>query len=259
MSQSPYNRASFPAFIHVRRQCAMRKDSTTPRWTRHLFYRAEHTRTTWNLRLGLFALVVVALWLTSGWWTVAIGQSLVCDASLEPSDAILVDNLDQDYRLFERAAELRRVGLASRVLVPVLADAGTREPNSVALGTTEVMARIARVGEIEVLPILEAEPISLNAAREMQRFLDRGQIRSVIVVTPLFRSRRSALVYAATFGKAGVTVRCQPVQRSAGVSDWTLSWHGIEEVMQQWLKLQYYRFYVLPFGLARLGPIGDVP
>jgi len=32
-------------------------------------YRAEHTRTTWKLRIGLLTLVVGTLWLTSGWWT----------------------------------------------------------------------------------------------------------------------------------------------------------------------------------------------
>ena len=74
------------------------------------------------------------------------------------------------------------------------------------------------------------------------------RIRSVIVVTPLFRSRRSALVYSATLGPAGVTVWCEPVQGSVGVNAWTRSWHGIQDVVQQWLKLHYYRLYVLPFA-----------
>ncbi len=86
----------------------------------------------------------------------------------------------------------------------------------------------------------------LNAARDIQRFLEREHIRSLIVVMPLFRSRRSALVYAATLGRAGITVRCEPVQGSVKVDSWTQSWHGIQNVMEQWLKLQYYRCYVLP-------------
>ena len=83
--------------------------------------------------------------------------------------------------------------------------------------------------------------------RDVERFLDRERIRSVIVVTPLFRSRRSALVYAATLGRAGVTLHYQPVQgwreqtrgRGAGTA--------YREIMLQWLKLQYYRLFVLPF------------
>ena len=109
------------------------------------------------------------------------------------------------------------------------------------------MARIARIGTIEIVPTREIEPITLNAARDVQQFLEREHIRSVIVVTPLFRSRRSALVYAATLGNAGIAVRCEPVEGSRGVDTWARSWHGIQEVVEQWLKLHYYRLCVLPF------------
>jgi hypothetical protein len=225
----------------------MRQPSTTSRWTRHLFRRTERVRTTWRLRLGLLALVILATWLTRGWWTVAIAGGLQCDASRAPSDAILVDNFDSDYLLFERASSLRQAGLAARVLVPTRTDAGTQELNAVALGTVQVMASIARVGAVEMVPTREVEPITLNAARDVQRFFEREHIRSVIVVTPLFRSRRSALVYAATLGRAGIAVRCEPVEGLLGVHTWTQSWHGIQNVVEQWLKLQYYRLWVLPF------------
>ena len=136
----------------------MPESSTTSRWTRHLVYRAEHTRTTWKLRLSLVALVVVGLWLTSGWWTMAIARSLVCDASLAPRDAILIENFDPDYLLFERAKDLHRAGLAPRLLVPVRTDLGTQEPNDVAVGIAEVMPRISRIGKIEVVPTREVGP-----------------------------------------------------------------------------------------------------
>jgi hypothetical protein len=227
----------------------MRDLEKPPPWTTHLVYRAERTRTTWTLRLGVATLALTALYLTSGWWTVAIGRSLVCDADLDPSEAILIEDLDPDYLLFERARNLRLAGAAPRVLVAVPTDPDGREPNNVALGITEVMATIARVGRIEFVPIRETEPITLNAARDILRFLAREQIRSVIVVTPLFRSRRSALVNAATLGRAGIVVRCAPAEGSRGVNSWTRSWHGIQVVAEQWLKLQYYRLWVLPFRL----------
>jgi hypothetical protein len=37
------------------------------------------------------------------------------------------------------------------------------------------------------------------------------------------------------------------VEGSVDVNTWTGSLHGIQNVAEQWLKLQYYRFYVLPF------------
>jgi hypothetical protein len=225
----------------------MPEPSTTARWTRHLFYRSEHVRTTWKLRLGLLTLVFLALWLTSGWWTEAVGRSLVCDASRAPSDAILIENFDPDYQLFWHAAQLRRAGLASRVLVPVWTNSATQEQTDAALGIAQVMATVSRIGEIEIVATSDVEPITLNTARDVQRFLEREHIRSVIVVTPLFRSRRSELIYGATLGRAGITVHCEPVQVNLGVKTWTQTWHGVQDVAEQWLKLQYYRLYVLPF------------
>ena len=210
-------------------------------------YRAERTFTTWKLRVGLLALLAAVLWLTSGWWTVSLARGLVCEATAEPSDAILIENLEPNYLLYERARHLRRAGLAPRVLVPVFADPGTREANDVALGTAELISGLSRIGPIEIVAVRQAEPITATVARDVRDFLTRERIRSVIVVTPIFRSRRSALVYSAVLRGTGMAVYCQPVQGSRGVTNWTRSWHGIQEVAEQWLKLQYYRFSVLPF------------
>ncbi len=225
----------------------MRESLTASRWTRHFVCRTERTRTTWKFRVGLLALFALTGWVTGGWWSAALGRSLACNSNAAPSDGILVENLDPDYLLFERAARLRQRGFAERVFVPVHRDPATGEPNDVAVAVAQVMARISRVGPIELVPFREVEPITLNAAVDVQRFLEREHIRSVIIVSPLFRSRRSALVYAATLGRAGIAVRCSPVQGSRGVEDWTHTWHGVQEVVEQWMKLQYYRFYVLPF------------
>ncbi|AMY12958.1 hypothetical protein LuPra_06242 [Luteitalea pratensis] len=183
-------------------------------------------------------------WLTSAWWTAAIGRSLVCESVLLPSDAILIDNFDPDYLLFERARNLRNAAMAPRVLVPVAIDAATGLPNRVALGVAEVLAQLSRVGSVDIVPIRQVEPITLNAARDIGDFLARAGLKSVIVVTPLFRSRRSALIYSATLGKAGVRLHCEPGPLSA-VERWTDTWHGVQNVVEQWIKLQYYRFYVL--------------
>jgi hypothetical protein len=221
--------------------------SVDRRWTRHFVHRSERLRTTWKFRLGVVVLVALAVWVTRPWWIVAVASSLVCESNLAPSDAILVENFDHDYLVFERATELRRAGLAARVVVPVRADSNGL--NGVALGITELLARLAHVGPFDVVPMRETEPISLNAARDVLTFLQREHIRSVIVVSPIFRSRRSALVYHSTFGRAGIRVRCTPVEGPRDVSKWTNTWHGIQDVAEQWLKLQYYRLYVIPFEL----------
>ena len=95
------------------------------------------------------------------------------------------------------------------------------------------------------MPIRTIEPISLNAALQIRDFLTTAQLRSVIVLTPGFRSQRSLLVYQAVLAPAGIKVYCVPVFGEKSAKNWMKTWHGIQDVTEQWLKLQYYRFYVL--------------
>ena len=112
------------------------------------------------------------------------------------------------------------------------------------------MARVARLQDLELLPIQISEPVSLNAAYQIRDFLTREHLRSVIVVTDGFRSKRSSLIYHAVLDPAGIKVGCMPVFGQNTPKDWTKTWHGIEHVTEQFLKLQYYRFYVLWTRLA---------
>jgi hypothetical protein len=219
--------------------------SDARRWTRFFVRRTERLRATWTLRIAIVAIAVAGLWLSQGWWSVAVARSLVCDRNVAPSDAILIENFDPDYQLFERAAALRRAGVAPRVLVPVAADAFG--PNRVARAIAETMASMSRIGPVEIVPIREIEPISLNAALDVRKFAVREGIHSVIVVSPLFRSRRSVLVYDAALGRSGISVRCDAVEENRDVTSWLETSHGIQSVVEQWLKLRYYQLYVLPF------------
>ena len=202
-------------------------------------------KTTWKLRLALLLLLLLLGSLTRGFWMLRIEQSLVCPEQMAPSDALLLENFDPDYLVFERAAALYKAGLAARVLVPVQASRDPTKPNRVFKGIADVMVQVARMPEPEFIPIQEIEPISLNAAYQIRDFLATEHLRSVIVVTPGFRSQRSSLVYHAVLDPAGIKVYCVPVFGEKMPKNWTKTWHGIQGVTEQWLKLQYYRFYVL--------------
>jgi hypothetical protein len=215
-------------------------------WRQHLFCTRTATRATWKLRLAVVALVVFVAAATHGVWTARLGQSLVCPEEVAPSDLILVENFDPNYLVFERAAALQAAGLAPKALVPVQA-LDTGGPNLVSKGIAEVMARYARLGVWEALPIREVEPITLNAAAQLRDHLIRERVGSVILVTPGFRSRRSALAYRAVLGPAGIQVHCVPVFGLKTPESWNKTWHGVQEVAEGFVKLQYYRFYVLPF------------
>jgi hypothetical protein len=213
-------------------------------WYRHFFYRKESWRTTWKLRLILLVLVLVAVVGGRQFWERQIGESLVCDQQTPHSDALLLENFDTDYHIFERAEFLKRTGIAPRVFVPASAyDSG--EFSSVERGTVELFTRIAGLKEYEQIPIRLIEPISLNAANQIREVLAKEHIQSVIVISPGFRSRRSALVYGTVLNPIGIRVSCDPVFGGVTPANWTDSWHGIQDVLEHFIKLQYYRFWVL--------------
>jgi hypothetical protein len=213
-------------------------------WWRHFFYRKESWKTTWELRLSVLVCGILIVSLTRGFWTLKIAQSLVCKEQSPHSDALLLENFDPDYLVFERAAALQKAGNAARIFVPVSA-ADSEMPNTVDKGIAELMARAAWLQGIELIPIHAIEPISLNAAKQIRKFLTAQHLKSVVVVSPGFRSRRSSLVYGAVLTPAGITVGCVPVLGDKTPQNWTETWHGIEDVAEQFVKLQYYRFYVL--------------
>ena len=217
-------------------------------WRRHFISTRQVTRTTWKVRVAAILFVALAVMATRRLWEAEIVQSLQCVDDVTASDVIVVENFDPHYLVFERAAALEKAGIAPMVLVPVRA--APPPPwmlNHVAKGFAEVMARQARLDRWEIIPVKEIEPISLNAATQIRDELARRRMKSVTVVTPGLRSRRSSLVNQAVLGGAGMRVHCAPVFGDASSSRWTDTWHGIQNVGEEFLKLQYYRFYVLPF------------
>jgi hypothetical protein len=199
--------------------------------------------------VGIVGLCLVGLKLTSRLWVPGIGRGLMCNEQASASDAILIENFDPDYLLFERAAAIQKAGLASQVLVPGEAASDPDVPNPVSIGFVEVMARTAHLRHVTFIPVREREPITFGVARQVRSFLLKHGIRSVILISPGFRSRRSFLVNNSVLRDAAVTVNCVPVfSQAATPATWTHSWHGLQVVFEQFAKLQYYRFYVLPFS-----------
>src|SRR5712671_1063788 len=128
-------------------------------WQRHFFYRKEVWKTTWTLRLSVVFFFVIAVLLMRSFLADRIGQSLVCRESADHSDALLVENFDAEYLVFERAAALRRAGVASRVLVPVWSGSDPTKTNSSSEGVVELYVRIARLSDFTAIPVEEREPI----------------------------------------------------------------------------------------------------
>jgi hypothetical protein len=213
-------------------------------------------RRLWLTALVGFVVISASLLATRALWMRAIGRGLVCASSVAPSDAIVVDNFDYNYLVFEHTAELQRSGIGSRIYVPAEASRDPTRVGTVARLIVEAMVRVADVHDPEIFPVPEREPISLNVALVVRDTLTRAGVHSVVLVTPAFRSRRAELIYERVLSPVGITVGCAPVFGSRTHETWRQSWHGVQEVTEQFLKLQYYRFYVLPFLLDDSSPHG---
>ena len=209
------------------------------------FSKQGSIKTTWKSRLAPLLLGMLLVSVTRGFWMLRIGQSLVCAEGIRPSDIILVENFAPDYPVFERAAALHKAGFAARVLVTTEVSRDPESAAPVSQGIAELMSQVAQLQNPAIIPMRIIEPISLNAAYQIRDFLTKAHLRSVIVVTDCFRSKRSSLVYHAVLDPAGIKMGCMPVFGQKTPKNWTATWHGIEDVTEQFLKLRYYRFYVL--------------
>lgn len=203
-------------------------------------------RTTWKLRLLLAGLLLVMAVGTQRWWVPLVGWSLVSDTGLGKPDLILVDNLDLDYQLFEKAARLTKSGVARAVLVPVFTSGQDSEKlDDFSLGIADAMIRVARLDSAQVIPKKAIEPITLNAARQVVNFLKETDVGKVLLLTSGFKSRRLHLIFGKVLGELGIETHCLPVWGSQQPENWTTTWHGIQEVFLQYAKLVYYRLWVL--------------
>src|SRR5919108_5745792 len=108
----------------------------------------------WKLFIVLLAVLAAAAF-TTPWWSAPLARSLVCAEQFAPSDAILVENFDVNYLVFERAAALEKRGLARVSFVPVEASSDPNVPNAVSAGIADVMARQARLRAWHMIPITQ--------------------------------------------------------------------------------------------------------
>ena len=217
-------------------------------WFNLFFRRSQCLKTTWTFRVAFLLLVTLLPLSTRSLWAPPFARTLTVQEHLTPADAILIDNFDQDYLLFERAAALHNARYSSRVLVLVPTSfSGDLEALTLEEAIADVMIRIAHLTSAETVTVRQLEPVSLNVAYQIRYYLRAEHIRSVLIVTSGFRARRSALIYGAILGEAGVAVSCVPVFGMTTPENWTHTWHGIQQVALQFLKLHYYRVYVLPF------------
>jgi hypothetical protein len=204
------------------------------------------TKRTWIAGLLIISALLGVFIASERIWSNYVGEFLACENSMLQADAILVENLDDDYLLFEKAAELIKEQKAKFAIVLVAGNARNLDKfEKVQKGFADVMINTSGLSDVELLPIEQNEPITLNAGIQVaKRIKIKNDIRSVLVIASGFRSKRTDLVYKLLLNRIGVTVSCLPVWGNRRPDNWTSSLHGIQDVLLQYIKLFYYQLII---------------
>lgn len=184
---------------------------------------------------ALLAAVVVA---THSLLLQAMGDFLIAAEPLEPADAIVV-LAGQSSTRAERAVELYRAGLAPRLIV---SDERIRTHGLSATWAELYRAGVARLPVPEsVVTILPLSTSTYDEAVWSREVLRQHGLRSAIVVTDAFHSRRSGLVFRRQFEPAGLVARVSPAGDPAtALKGWWLDEDKALNVLSEYGKLTYY-------------------
>lgn len=195
-------------------------------------------------RVWRVAAAALLLWPFAAWGAARV---LVVRAGVGRADALVVLSGSAAYR--ERAAEAARLYREGRAPLVLLSDDGVlggwseaeqRNPRFVELAAAE----LERGGvPAESIKVLGARPTSTYDEAEAVRAYAAAQgLRSLVVVTSSYHSRRALWTWRRVFRGSGVEVGLEPAEgeRTPGAWSWWLSAAGWRQVGGEYVKMSYY-------------------
>jgi uncharacterized SAM-binding protein YcdF (DUF218 family) len=179
-------------------------------------------------------------------WGAARGLVVGCD--VESADAVVVLAGSSTYR--ERARHAAEIYARGRAPLVVLTDDGQRSGWSAESQTNpyfreraaaELLSRGVPADRIRVLPGVVTS--TYDEALRVREFAAAEGLRSVLVVTAAYQSRRARWTMRRVLGPAGVGVGVDappPGEDSPGGATWWLHAVGWRLVPGEYVKLAYY-------------------
>lgn len=216
-------------------------------------WRTTVWKTTWRLRLALVGVCLAVFVAPAPVWFEKIGSALVAEDALDHADVVIADvGESPSFTVMQYAARLYRERHADRLLLTRyipnehLEMAGIRIPRLF----DEVLRVYTReLGiqdhEVDTIPIAVNHPVTFSTAKQVAAYCRTRTIRTAILVTSLFHSRRSALSYRRCFDPDGIKLISRPVESGLRVTNWWRTKDGVRTVLQESLQLAYYRWFVL--------------
>ncbi len=200
----------------------------------------------WSRRLRNAILLLLGLWLVS--WVAA--RWLIVTAQPDSGDVILL--LSGSSSIYERtqyAAKLYSERRAPKIVLTNDNQMGgwspteERNPYFHEITSRELQRLGVPATDIEVIPT----PVSSTSeeAAVMRQYCEGKNIRSVVIVTSAYHSRRALTIFRSAFASGGVTVGVLPVPtgwQSPHPSIWWLSPRGWEVVAGEYVKFVTSKF-----------------
>ena len=189
--------------------------------------------------------VFILVWGILAW---VAARVLIVNAPLNSADAIVVLSGSSTYvERTQKAAELYRQGRAPLVL---LTDDQTRGPWSSALqrnpyfverATDELIKQGVPAEKIRIVPGLASS--THDEALLLKDYVVARRLRSVLVVTSAYHSRRALRSLRQTFAGTEMTIGLEPVppgSQTPSRAFWWLHLEGWRSVGGEYVKLIYY-------------------
>jgi uncharacterized SAM-binding protein YcdF (DUF218 family) len=193
-----------------------------------------------------FALLLALLWPFGAWRG---ARALVVHAELAHADALVV--LAGSSAYVERthlAAKLYQAGRAPVILLTNdnepggWSDAEQRNPLFVERAVAELTAAGVPRAQIEILPPPVAS--TYDEARALRDYAATQKLRSLLVVTSAYHSRRALWTLRRVFAGSNVELGLEPVapgtRETPAPAVWWLGLRGWSSVAGEYVKLLYY-------------------
>ena len=172
-------------------------------------------------------------------WLPFAGSLLIAADQPVGADAIVVLAGNSPGRL-PRAQELRAAGFSNLLIVSnERVHTHGLETTWLALYRAGISAPDLPANAVVVLDDPPPESTIDEARRSADVLASRG-LRSALLVTDAFHSRRASLLFRAVFAHRGLTIRSTPVPDLLDLAHWWAHPLAARRVAEEWTKLVWY-------------------